>query len=183
MEYPLKWADGTVQYFGIWLSRNVQELWNTNYGRAVTWLEGKVETWSRLPLSLAGRIAIAKMIILPKFLYLFINLPLTQAFFKTMRSLLVSLVWAGKQASVSWELLTLPLSQGGLGAPDIPLYAYCAQAQFLHYWVHPIPFQPQVVVETDRVAPTPLQAALHQSYKRLEMKLIRWRHYVGAGQA
>lgn len=69
-EFPLKWETSQVKYLGIWISRDVQELWNLNYGRAVTWLEAKVALWRNLPLSLAGKIALVKMIILPKFLYL-----------------------------------------------------------------------------------------------------------------
>lgn len=127
-----------------------------NLGHAVSWLESKLETWVRLPLSLAGRIAIAKMIVLPKFLYLFVNLPLilTKAFLHKLRSLMINLVWAGRQAHISWELLTLHLTRGGLGAPDISLYAYCAQAQFLHHWVFPTPFQPHIAIELEVRAST-----------------------------
>lgn len=61
--------------------------------------------------------------------------------------------------------LTLPQSQGGLGAPDFSLYAFCAQVQFLHFWIHPIPFQPHVAVECDIAAPTTLEVALYRPYK------------------
>lgn len=168
LDYPLCWAQGPVKYLGIWLSRNIQELWNMNVGCTVTWLEGKTKFWSTLPLSLAGRIAVAKMVVLPKFLYIFANVPLIyiQEFFHKLRPLMIPLVWVGGQARVSWEILTLPQSQGGLDAPDLPLYAFCAQTQFLHFWIHLIPFQLHVAVECDIVAPVPLEVALYLSYKR-----------------
>lgn len=86
-----------MKYLGIWLSRDVQELWNMNIGRTITWLEGKINQWSILPLTLAGRIAVAKMVVLPKCLYIFVNVPLilTQSFLHIFRSLMISLVWAG----------------------------------------------------------------------------------------
>lgn len=153
-----------MKYLGIWLSRKVQDVWNLNYGCATAWLEEKVALWSKLPLSLAGRIALAKMVILPKFLYMFVNVPLmlTTSFFDKLKSLLTTLIWAGGQARVSWELLTLPTRQGGMGAPDMKLYALCAQAQFLYYWVHPAPFQPHVAVEADATAPVPLKGAVYK---------------------
>ncbi|KAJ1176884.1 hypothetical protein NDU88_002151, partial [Pleurodeles waltl] len=142
--------------------RNLQEIWSLNFGRAMMWLSEKVKLWASLPLSLTGRIALTKMIVLPKFLYLFVNIPipLTSHFFATLRSCLVALVWAGGQARVAWDTLALPLRQGGLGAPDMKLYTLCAQAQFLHFWTHPVPFQPHVAVERDVVAPLPLGVAI-----------------------
>ncbi|KAJ1162138.1 hypothetical protein NDU88_002614, partial [Pleurodeles waltl] len=70
-QYPLVWAEGPVRYLGIHLCCDKDALCLANYGAALTWLEEKVEVWSTLPLSLTGRIAIAKMVVLPKFLYLF----------------------------------------------------------------------------------------------------------------
>lgn len=66
---------------------------------------------------------------------------------------------------MSWDLLSLPTTQGGLGAPDLKLYALCAQAQFLHFWVHQAPYQPQVAVEKQMVMPTPPSVALYRPYK------------------
>lgn len=167
-EYPFVWASGPTRYLGIWLSRDVQTLWSENYGKATAWLEDKIKKWKTLPLSLAGRIAITKMTVLPKFLYLFVNLPipLTRAFLTRLRSLLIELVWAGKQPRIAWEVLTLPCEQGGMAAPDLPLYAYCAQAQFLQFWLYPTPYQPHVAIELDKVALTPLATAVFLPYKR-----------------
>lgn len=121
------------------------------------------------------------MIVLPKFLYLFVTIliPLTQAFFNSLWSSLIALVWAGKQPRVSWDLLTRPLSQGGLGAPDLELYALCAQAQFLHFWIHPIQFQPHVAIKKDVADPIPLHAAIYKPYHWTTgevntVKSLRW---------
>lgn len=180
-DYPLTWATGPVRYLGIWLSQDVNLLWSENYGRTVMWIEGKIKTWRTLPLSMAGRIALAKMIVLPKLLYLFVNLPipLPKCFLARLRSLMIELVWAGHQPRIKGEILTLPLEQGGMAAPDLSLYAFCSQAHFLHYWVHPTPFQPHVALETDKVAPVPLATALYQPYRRPRAEIdtvqtLRW---------
>ena len=76
MEYPMQWVNLAVRYLGIWVSRDVDELWRENYGRAVAWFEDRLPHWIRLPLSLLGRVAILKMLVLPKFL-----IPLHRAFF------------------------------------------------------------------------------------------------------
>lgn len=92
---------------------------------------------------------------------------------------MIELTWAGRQPRLAWEILTLPLDQGGLAAPDLPLYAYCAQALFLQYWVYPTPYQPHVAIEIDRCAPLPLNTALYAPYKRPKNELdtvqtLRW---------
>lgn len=151
-----------------------------NFGRLLDWLDQKATFWAALPLSLAGRIAI-KMIVLPQFLYLFVNIPipLTKAFFSSLCSAVIPIVWAGRQPHVSWEIITRPFSVGGLGAPDFELYALCAQAQFLQFWVHPIPFQPNVTIESDIADPTPLHVAVYKPFSRTATEIntvetLRW---------
>lgn len=131
MELPLQWTQDPVKYLGIWISRDPEELWCSNYGRFIDWLEQQIKRWITLPLSLAGRVAIAKMVVLPTLLYFFTKMPLphTYCFKKRLRSNMIELAWAGKQPRVAWEVLTLPFEQGGLGAPDFDLYYWCAQAQ------------------------------------------------------
>ena len=78
-----------------------------NYGKAVQQITETTERWIKLPPSLSGRIAIMKMVVLPCFLFLFVNIRilLPHAFFGQLQSLLVWLAWAGKQACVSWDTL------------------------------------------------------------------------------
>lgn len=180
-EFQIDWAEGEVKYLGIKVSRTVHDIWLSNFGVAMDWLEGKVKKWKSLPLSLMGRIALAKMVVVPKFLYLFINipLPLTMAFFARLRSAVIELVWAGRQPRVAWNLLTLPFRQGGLAAPDFELYAYSAQAQFLYYWHHPIPYQPHVAIEIDVASPCPIKTAVYKNFKRPHedidtVEMVRW---------
>lgn len=173
LEFPLQWADAEVKYLGIWLSSDVQQLWSLNFGRFLNWFEDKVKLWSLLPLSLAGRIAILKMLVLPKLLYLFANIPVpfTRAFFHKIRSTALSLIWAGTIPRIAWSLLVRPMSKGGLGAPDFELYTLCAQAQYLQYWIHPIPFQPHVATEADVAEPIPLNMAVYYPYHRTPHKI------------
>lgn len=69
------------------------------------------------------------MIVLPRFLSLFTNIPmvLLRVFFHRLQTLMTRLAWVGKQARASWKILALPYSMGGLGAPDMNLYYRAAQ--------------------------------------------------------
>ncbi|KAJ1128267.1 hypothetical protein NDU88_006646 [Pleurodeles waltl] len=160
--YPIVWADGPVRYLCLWLSCDVEMLWLANYGKAMAWLEDRITIWRSLPLSLTGRIAVAKMIVLPKFLYLFINLPLvlTVSFLQRIRSAMIRLVWAGGQPRIAWKTLVLPFEMGGLAAPDLELYYYCAQALFAYYWIRPIRYLLHLAPESDAVWPDGLERVL-----------------------
>lgn len=138
-EYPLDWCDDTLKYLGIVISRDKDEIMRANYGRATESITASVTRWIALPLSMAGRASLIKMAILPKLLYLFINIPWSPGrhFFKTIRGQLQRLVWGGKQARISWEMLTRPHEDGGFEIPDLELYYICAQAHYLTYWMHP----------------------------------------------
>lgn len=67
VEYPLKWCTEPPKYLGIYLHTNTSEVLRLNYGPAIHRLTEQADKWIKLPLSIVGRIAIIKMIILPKF--------------------------------------------------------------------------------------------------------------------
>lgn len=95
-EFPLFWCPDATKYLGIHIHLDTEQIISLNYGRAVDQLETQIEKWLRLPLSLAGRTALIKMVVLPKFLYLFnIPIPLPNRFFSMLNSLLIKLIWGG----------------------------------------------------------------------------------------
>lgn len=113
-DFPLKWCTDPPKYLGIYLHIEKTKVIRLNYGSTISKLTEQIERWIKLPLSIAGRIAIIKMKILPKLLYLFLNIPipLTVAFFKTLRMLLIKLIWAGKRPRIKYSTLTLPFEHG-----------------------------------------------------------------------
>lgn len=62
----------------------------------------------------------------------------------------------GKQARVSWSILTQDYVNGGFCAPDFYIYYLCAQAQYAYYWYRPHAFTPYVAVEDGDAHPIPM---------------------------
>lgn len=75
-DYPLAWSADLVKYLGVWVHKDPEIVLNMNYGRALNVVTEQISRWKRLPLSLADRIAVVKMTVLPKLLYLFVNIPI-----------------------------------------------------------------------------------------------------------
>ena len=161
-EFPMAWRGDTVRYLGVVIHRDKEQILQLNYGPAIAKLTTQIERWIRLPLSIAGRIAIIKMVILPRFLYLFTNIPipLTNAFFSTMRGLLTRLIWAGRRPRVNWQTLVLPYERGGYAVPHFHLYYLVAQCHYAHHWYHPDKRLPYAIPESDLVTPQPLRTIL-----------------------
>lgn len=150
-EFPLEWCTDSTKYLGIHIHLDTAQILRLNYGQAVSALESQIERWLRLPLSIAGRVAVIKMIVLPKFLYLFNNIPipLPNSFFLTLHSHLIRLIWGGKQAREWWQVLTLPYERGGFGVPDLKLYYLVAQCSYSFAWFHPDARIPYLRPEAD----------------------------------
>lgn len=98
LDLPLAWTSEPVRYLGIHINTDPDLVFTENYGRAITKLEEDINRWIWLPLSLMGRVFIMKIVILPRFLFLFTNIPmlLPAHFFKWLRTLLIKLAWVDK---------------------------------------------------------------------------------------
>jgi len=73
-----------------------------------------VERWASLPLSLIGRINILKMNILPNFLYLFQNIPITSSnLFSRLKKLIIKFIRNNRRSRIRLSLLYLPFDMLG----------------------------------------------------------------------
>lgn len=135
---PFKITTEYFEYLGISIPRNPKLLFKLNFTELLNKLRGMIEKWKLLPISLIGRINIVKMVILPKFIYLFQNLPLylTASFFKLVDSVLISFIWADKTPRISKVHLQKPTSEGGLGLPIMRHYYWACNARALVFWCH-----------------------------------------------
>lgn len=98
-EFPLEWQIDPVRYLGIWYHRDPNIVLRENYEKAINEMEDKIDRWIQLPLTLADRMAIVKMVFLPKFLYLFTNIPITlpSTTLKRINTMVTRLIWAANK--------------------------------------------------------------------------------------
>ena len=94
---PFKVSTKYFMYLGINITRKL------NFSDLIGKLKIMIDRWKLLPLSLIGRVNIVKMVVLPKCMYLFQNIPiyLTTSFFKMLDSIIVPFVWADKLSRIS----------------------------------------------------------------------------------
>lgn len=96
-----------------------------------------LQMWNKIKLSLSGRIAVIKMNVLPKLMFLFQTLP-----FINKRSILdkwqrakTNFVWAGKRARIKFKALCDLKDNGGFQLPNLKFYFDAVGLSWLHEWI------------------------------------------------
>uniref|UniRef100_A0A3Q3BAI7 Reverse transcriptase domain-containing protein n=1 Tax=Kryptolebias marmoratus TaxID=37003 RepID=A0A3Q3BAI7_KRYMA len=129
-------AKESLTYLGIKITPNIDDLVRANYTPVVNSIMESLDRWSTLPISMIGRINILKMIVLPKFLYLFQAIPLNppDGFFTKIQTILNNFIWNNRRARLRLSLLYLPYDRGGLGVPNFKWYYWAAQLSSASCW-------------------------------------------------
>lgn len=135
---PFKVAHEYFNYLGLKLTNNSAHLFKANFADLVDKLKANINAWRTLPLTMIGRVNAIKMVSLPRFLYLFQNLPiyLSTSFFKKLDSIILPFVWGYKSHRISKAHLYKSTNEGGLGLPNIKHYYWAANSRALTYWKH-----------------------------------------------
>uniref|UniRef100_A0A803TAQ7 Reverse transcriptase domain-containing protein n=1 Tax=Anolis carolinensis TaxID=28377 RepID=A0A803TAQ7_ANOCA len=125
-----------LRYLGIWLTHKNAHLLENNYH--VKWKEisKDLKKWANIKISLLGRIALIKMNVLPKLLYLFQNLPIIRSakIFSTWNKEILKFVWKGKRPRIKYLTMTDSKSRGGLGLPNLRIYFEASALSWVLDW-------------------------------------------------
>ncbi len=99
-------------------------------------LKRNIESWRTFRLSMVGRVNAIKMVTLPRFLYLFQNLPILQlkTFFKALDSIVLPFVWGFRAHRIYKLHVCKPRSMEGLRLPNFQHYYWAANCRALSYW-------------------------------------------------
>ena len=73
--FPFKYATDGFKYLGVHVTNSINQLFSKNFAPLFERCKLDFDRWSGLPLSLVGRASLVKMVVLPKFLYLFSHIP------------------------------------------------------------------------------------------------------------
>lgn len=123
---------------GIHVTNSFKDLFCKNFQPLLDKCKLDLSRWASLPLSVAGRTNLIKMIILPKLLYLFQHIPvfINKTFFVRLDRLLSSFLWNNKPARLKRTILQLPKSEGGLALPNFHQYYWACNIAKLLFWLN-----------------------------------------------
>lgn len=119
---PFSWAVKTIPYPGIHLTASIAELFSANYPSILRQVMNLMEQWSSLPLSWLDRINVIKMAILPKLLYLFRVLLISDYYTWLVQNRAATFGWGSSKPYIPKYTLYLPKVHGGLSFPNLATY-------------------------------------------------------------
>lgn len=133
---PFKIAKDRFTYLGVSVTRKPGLLLEENWNLKINQLKKNIVGWNTLPLSLVGRVNAIKMVVLPRFLYIFQALPsyIPQKYFKKLDLIVIPFLWQNKVARINKKHLCKPKQEGGFGFPDFKCFYWAAQLNTLTFW-------------------------------------------------
>lgn len=120
----LQWVE-SIKYLWVKITAKVQDYYSLNLLPLITLLKQKVQAWTKLPLSMMGRISLLKMKILPV-IYFLRHAPvwIPKSYFRQIDSIVGSFLWAPKPPRIGLKVLQEPSDQGLPGNSDQGIWHY-----------------------------------------------------------
>lgn len=161
---PLQWVT-SIKYLGVKITARIQDYITLNLLPLLTLLKQRVQSWSKLSLSLIGRISLLKMKFLPVLLYFLRHAPVwvPKTYFRQIEGIISSFLWTPKPPRIGTKVLQEPGDQRGLALPDWLKYYLAGQLVFARRWL----------LSDEGDAATVLEAAHLGSYESLRLALFR----------
>uniref|UniRef100_A0A669EVM6 Reverse transcriptase domain-containing protein n=1 Tax=Oreochromis niloticus TaxID=8128 RepID=A0A669EVM6_ORENI len=127
---------GNIKYLGINVSPKLADLTKLNHIPLLKKVQGDLARWKCLPISLMGRVAAIKMMVLPKINYLFSMIPTKppQDWFRSLDSYMSKFLWKNKPPRISLKTLQKTKDKGGLELPNFQHYFLANRLQFISGW-------------------------------------------------
>uniref|UniRef100_A0A8C5Q0C8 Reverse transcriptase domain-containing protein n=1 Tax=Leptobrachium leishanense TaxID=445787 RepID=A0A8C5Q0C8_9ANUR len=119
-DYLFRFCARRMLYLGVWLAPTERQIYEANFLNILTTFRRDLSDWTTRMISWLGRIAVLKMNLLPRLLYLFSTLPIfiPLSFFSALRTILLRFIWLTGRPRVSFAVLCRQKDRGGLALPD-----------------------------------------------------------------
>ena len=141
---------------GIIFSSTLENMEELNYSSKITAMQNIINFHQRCTLSMAGRITITKMLLLPKIVHILSVLPSPKTtYIREINSLFTKFIWNNKRPKVQANLMSQDYSTGGLKM--LNLNSFCRAAKIK--WVKRL-----------------YNAANHNSWKILAKTILEEKH-------
>lgn len=161
--YNLNWDQQSIKYLGVHLTKDLGQLKIANYAPLMTKIREDIDRWNLIPfMTIASRVEVIKINVLPRILYLFQNLPveISNKEFIEWDKFISRYIWEGRRPRIKYRTLQLPKAKGGLALPCLKSYFQAAQIKILLNLCNPAYVSKWKEIEVNMIRGVPLQAII-----------------------
>ena len=153
--FPYTWESSSLKYLGIHITPSFSSLYQVNFPPLYRTIRGLLQKWKAHHISLLGRVAVIKMVILPKLLYLFqtLPIPIPYAHLRKLQSDMLKFVWNYKKHRIPRSVMTASRGDGGLAFPNLVKYYQATQLRAVVSWFPQRSFNKWTEIEKIWLAP------------------------------
>ncbi len=127
----IKWTKNYIKCLGVYCGPDSEGAIKQNYEEKIKKIKIMLNIWSQHNLSLKGKVAILKSIILPQILYIASSLYLPEWAIKEIDELFLNFLWSQKKHHVKKEVVINNISKGGLKMPLLAIMARGLKIQWI----------------------------------------------------
>lgn len=117
----LDWSDDNVYTLGVYLTGNEEDHYHLNFRNRILNMKNLLNIWKCRHLSLKGKITVINSLAISPLLYLASIIYVPSQVYKEVKKIIVDFLWDSKPAMIAYDVITQPISEGGLGLVDFEL--------------------------------------------------------------
>ena len=135
--FPFRIVNKCFKYLGVEINPAFLTLFTKKFKILFEKCKKDFARWINLPLSLTWRINLVKMLVLPKFLYLFQNIPILikKSFLSSLEGCISLFIWKGKLPRIKRSALQRPKKLAGLAPPNFIYYYWACNIKTMLHWI------------------------------------------------
>ena len=120
-EYGISWTGNPIKCLGIYIGHKTEKAYYLNWIKRIEQIDHFLTVWSRLNLSLFGKVNFIKTYALSKIIFPASMLSVPQEVVKKLNSMFYNFIW-GKRDRVTRAVVCNSMSKGGLGMIDLNIF-------------------------------------------------------------
>lgn len=136
-EWKFRWSSKSIKYLGIQIASDYNNMVKMNLGPLLEKIKIDFGRWSKIHLSLWGKINSIKMMTAPVIFYFLNNIPIyiPDSFFKELDSAILDFLWGSSHHRLSLKKLQTSAERGGFSLPNFKWYYWSLNVKHMRVWL------------------------------------------------